>query len=341
MKYRGVNLGGWLVLERWITPSLYEGMQAKDETDFMLESGHNAASKIDQHRKSYITEDDIAWIAAHGLNAIRLPVPHWAFGDVTPYVGCIQYVDWLMDMALKHGLSVLIDIHTAPGSQNGWAHSGVEGPVKWHTDSANIAQILEFTSKLAERYADHGALMGIELLNEPNPSIPQDVLIDFYLRGMDVVKNINLNTRVIVSDAFRPEKWGKTFLRAESNVALDLHLYQAFDAADKKLSMQKHIRKAQHDWYKIIEKVQKTTPVIIGEWSLGLDNHAFKGMDDFERDKALQAYGAAQLEVFDNTNGWFFWNYKTETMAAWSYRECISRGWLPKLKKHDQYKLLP
>ena len=25
-KLRGVNLGGWLVLEKWITPSLFEGL---------------------------------------------------------------------------------------------------------------------------------------------------------------------------------------------------------------------------------------------------------------------------------------------------------------------------
>ena len=27
-KLRGVNLGGWLVLEKWITPSLFEGLEA-------------------------------------------------------------------------------------------------------------------------------------------------------------------------------------------------------------------------------------------------------------------------------------------------------------------------
>ena len=30
-KWRGVNLGGWLALEKWITPSLYAGVQAEDE----------------------------------------------------------------------------------------------------------------------------------------------------------------------------------------------------------------------------------------------------------------------------------------------------------------------
>ncbi|MCY0903238.1 MAG: glucan 1,3-beta-glucosidase, partial [Firmicutes bacterium] len=35
-KIRGVNLGGWLVLERWMTPSLFAGLDAKDETDFCV-----------------------------------------------------------------------------------------------------------------------------------------------------------------------------------------------------------------------------------------------------------------------------------------------------------------
>jgi glucan 1,3-beta-glucosidase len=29
-KLRGVNLGGWLVLENWMTPSLFENLKAED-----------------------------------------------------------------------------------------------------------------------------------------------------------------------------------------------------------------------------------------------------------------------------------------------------------------------
>ena len=29
-KVRGVNLGGWLVLEKWMTPSIFEGLNAVD-----------------------------------------------------------------------------------------------------------------------------------------------------------------------------------------------------------------------------------------------------------------------------------------------------------------------
>ena len=34
MMLRGVNLGGWLVLEKWMTPSLFDGTAAADETYF-------------------------------------------------------------------------------------------------------------------------------------------------------------------------------------------------------------------------------------------------------------------------------------------------------------------
>ena len=31
MKIKGVNLGNWLVLEKWMNPALFEGTTAEDE----------------------------------------------------------------------------------------------------------------------------------------------------------------------------------------------------------------------------------------------------------------------------------------------------------------------
>jgi len=36
-KLKGVNLGGWLVLEKWMTPKLFEGTTAEDEYSFSFE----------------------------------------------------------------------------------------------------------------------------------------------------------------------------------------------------------------------------------------------------------------------------------------------------------------
>jgi len=41
-KLRGVNLDGWLVLEKWMTPSMFDGLQATDETSYCVELGASA-----------------------------------------------------------------------------------------------------------------------------------------------------------------------------------------------------------------------------------------------------------------------------------------------------------
>ena len=79
-KLRGVNLGGWLVLEKWITPSVFEGLDATDETTYCVELGDKADAILKQHWNTYITRDDFAWLAKIGINAVRLPVGQWLFG---------------------------------------------------------------------------------------------------------------------------------------------------------------------------------------------------------------------------------------------------------------------
>lgn len=330
VQYKGVNLGGWLILEKWMTPSLFEGLAASDEYGFCTERGNEAQARLKTHRDTFITSADLEWIAAHGLNAVRLPVPYWCIDAEPPYHDCIVYVDWLMEEAPRYGLSVLLDLHAAPGSQNGWDHSGRVGTVGW-TDNQNMQKTRNMLSFLADRYAHADALIGIELLNEPHPTMDQKLLTRFYEDAYDVLHAQYPDLLIIMSDAFRPKKWGKTFLSRVDNVALDMHLYQAFDAADKKLDIHKHIKKAKYEWADLIADVQGKIPAIIGEWSLGLDNKTFRGMDDFARDKAMQAYAQAQLSSFGQSLGWFFWSYKTENMAGWSYRDAVARGWLPSL----------
>jgi glucan 1,3-beta-glucosidase len=52
-------------------------------------------------------------------------------------------------------------------------------------------------------------------------------------------------------------------------------------------------------------------------------------MDEFQENVAYRGYAAAQLLAFERYLGWFFWSYRTETTPAWSFRDCVERGWLP------------
>jgi len=61
---RGVNIGGWLVLESYMNWDVMGG--AADQWSFDSTSG--AAAKLQQHWSTWFTEADVAQIAAWGLN---------------------------------------------------------------------------------------------------------------------------------------------------------------------------------------------------------------------------------------------------------------------------------
>lgn len=320
-QYRGVNLGGWLVLEQWITPSVFKGSLAKDEYGFCKNLGERKLERLQQHRSSWITEQDFAWIAEHGLNAIRLPVPHWLFGGFEPFVACSEYVDWAFKMADTYGLAVLLDLHTAPGSQNGYDHSGQAGQPRWHTNSANIEATLNVVQQIVDRYGNQPALVGLAILNEPLDRLPRKVLTDYYERCKAIAGNVTL----VISDAFNTSGWQD--YAAKEGFILDSHRYQLFGEADKRLTMLKHIRKAKYDWADELTNIPGW--YMIGEWTAQLDKKAFRGFDVYDRDKGYQAYANAQMKAFSGAWGWFYWTLKTEDGGAWSMQESVSRGWLP------------
>jgi glucan 1,3-beta-glucosidase len=322
-KWKGVNLGGWLVLEKWMTPSLFAGHAAIDEYGLCRELGTRAKIVLANHRDTFITEADFAWLCAHGVNAVRLPVGYWIFDGSGPYVGGIEYVDKVMKWAQKHTIAVVLDLHGAPGSQNGKDHSGKVGPVQWK-DEQNIIESLKTLEQLAERYASTPALAAIELLNEPSWHLGKKRLNRFYEAAYDRIRNhCDMRVAIIFPDAYKPKKWRWTMRGQQyENVLLDVHLYQLFGWGDLLLSGKWHIRKALHRT-RLIRKLQTVRPVIIGEWSAALPPRAYRGHEP----KALQqTYADAQMLAMQEAMGWFYWSYKTEHGGPWSFRDCVERG---------------
>jgi len=325
MSMRGVNLGGWLLLEKWITPSLFTGLSAEDEYTFCLEDARNGYKRLREHRANFITRDDFAWLAQHGVNTVRLPVGYWALDDDNPYLNCRQQLDNAFQWAGELGLDILLDLHGAPGSQNGRDHSGKTGPTKW-TRSSNRKRTLEVLEQLALRYGTEPALWGISLLNEPGWKVSLWTLRRFYGKGYDVVrKHCDERVAIVISDAFRPRKWnGFMTGPRHTNVVLDMHLYQAFGRRDKTLDPAGHIAKTRNEWSGLIARSDK--PVIIGEWSLGLDPKTFAGMDEKQKHAALRSYADAQIDVFNHSAASFFWTYKTEDASDWNLRHLMEQG---------------
>lgn len=358
-RWRGVNLGGWLVLEKWMTPSLFEGLAATDETRWCVELGAAAAPRLRAHWRDFIGHADFEWIAACGLNAVRIPVGHWILGppypahpsydgSPAPFVtGGIDVLDQAMDWAAAAGLQVLIDLHAAPGCQNGFDNGGLLGICDWASRAEYLDHSVELLGRLARRYRSHPALGGIEVLNEPRWDVPTGLLADYYRRAHAAIRAEipDPAVAVVFHDGFRPAPQFRPLLDpADTPGAVwDIHRYQCFERADLDLDVHGHLVKTATEWAGDVRRLPGETglPLIVGEWSLGLDlkvvslwapgpyDHALDPLDRLQHDAALRAYGAAQLLAFEPSRGWFFWSYRTETTPAWCFRDCVARGWLP------------
>ncbi len=358
-RLRGVNLGAWLVLEKWMSPSLFAGMAATDETTFCAELGARAASKLRPHWNSWIGRDDFLWLADRGVNAVRIPVGHWILGPPYPWhasygslshpfvEGGIEVLDRALGWAAEAGLQVMIDLHAAPGCQNGFDNGGIKDVCEWHTRSEFVDFSVDLLGRLAQRYRAESVLHGIEVLNEPRWDVPTALLEDFYRRAYAAIRAHCPPERlaVVFHDGFRSHLEFQPLLREPGfdNVLFDVHRYQCFDRADIDMDIHGHLHKAGDTWKDEALRLQQDlgVPAIAGEWSLGLDlkvvslwapgpyNHALEHMDAFQQDVSSRAYAAAQLLAFERYAGWFFWSYRTETTPAWCFRDCVERGWLP------------
>lgn len=101
-----------------------------------------------------------------------------------PYVqGAYDVLAQALDWAQEAGVFVIIDLHGAPGSQNGFDNSGRKGAIDWTTGDT-ISQTHAALDQIRNDHANHPAVASIELLNEPmGPSLNLGTIQQFYADG--------------------------------------------------------------------------------------------------------------------------------------------------------------
>lgn len=307
MNIKGVNLGNWLVLEKWMSPGLWEGTAAEDEYYLprsLSKEAYEARIKI--HRSEYITERDFARIASMGMNTVRIPVPYFIFGDREPFIGCIEELDKAFDWAEKYDLQILIDLHTAPMSQNGFDNGGLSGVCRWAQLPDEVDFVLNILEKLAERYGKRKGLFGIEPINEPvseemwtgmgvqkrYPPVDKELaegsapisfewLKKFYDRAYEkIINKIDEDKYVVFHDGFRLNAWEEylTQEKFKGRVVLDTHQYiMVAELLGCEQTLEGYKNYIKEKLTPEIEKVQSYVPLIVGEWCIF--NSLCVGMD--------------------------------------------------------------
>jgi glucan 1,3-beta-glucosidase len=140
----GTNIGGWLVLEPWITPSLFYRFLDKKKSEGVGMDSYTLCEALGPvegnrvmhaHWDTWVTEDHIKQLAEREVELVRLPIGDWTLRSYEPYTGCMDgaedRVNWFLDTCHKYGIKVLLDVHAVKDSQNGFDNSGKANRVVW------------------------------------------------------------------------------------------------------------------------------------------------------------------------------------------------------------------
>jgi len=419
---RGVNLGGWLVLERFITPYFFaitdctlrgEFTFHPDQIDappptssnyrladescqpvspypveewtllkaFADSSSSDSSDSSDSkalareymrvHWDNFVTRNDIARLKKEGrVTHVRVPLGHWIMGDIKedePWVdGGWEFFERLVGWCREEGIEVWPDIHTAPGSQNGFDNSGVLADVPtcngWdgvdvddnnddasiNTDvvlSKNVLRTLKAVQDITAAIAEGNmtdVVTGFGILNEPFVDCDVRVVKEFDNQAFAIVRqNLGEDAAVYIPDMFNSSMWNDgwwTDAEDHSNTFLDSHYYHVFAERPRGLSPRQHIayvcqRNHRDTVACCYEDENKTTPSqgisrIIGEWSASYDTLVVDKLDVVMAGIAANGTAPEFYREINLKRKAFLRNFVEAQMVTYEAAETgVSRGW--------------
>ncbi|XAR62181.1 Glucan 1,3-beta-glucosidase [Bertholletia excelsa] len=262
---------------------------------------------------------------------VRIPVGWWIASDQSPpkpYVGgSLQALDNAFTWAEKHGVKVIIDLHAAPGSQNGNDHSSSrDGSQEWGKSEDNIQQTVHVIDFLTERYASRQSLYAVELLNEPlAPGVSLESLTKFYNAGYKAVRKYTSKAYVVMSNRLGPADSTELLSLASSlqRTVIDVHYYNLFSNKFKTMTVQQNIDYINKNRLAQLNKITTLNGPLtfVGEWT---GEWSVQGASEQD----YKMYAQAQLQVYGRaTFGWAYWTFKIKN-NHWSLKWMIENGYI-------------
>lgn len=249
---RGVNLGGWLIQESWMCPVNGEDRKwANLDTLELLESrftDQEIQKLLDTYQDNWITEADIGNIASLGCNVVRVPFWYrnfmkdeqgtWLTEDLDENPG-IRRLDWIIDMAEKYDMYVILDMHGCPGGQSMDHCCGTLCENRLYTDEQCQQTMEMLWVTLAKRYCDRAAVAAYDIMNEPQnnggyrgtgsydpwESTSWELSNAVYDRMIKAIRKVDANHVITVEGIWRLSNLPDPAQMGWTNMMYQLHLY--------------------------------------------------------------------------------------------------------------------
>jgi hypothetical protein len=269
----GVNYGGIFIPEDFLGLDQTDDLLFKDIQKYNGEDKPTlcdvGTSDREQRMARFmdlnIKEEDFDTIKQQGFNQIRVPLGYWHFVDfpggsgpqgpseqaarwrnmrtIMPAASYIPWIDRVFHHAESRGLTVLMDLHSAPGGQSGNECTGCGQPKDedfYFGTGWNAEYGVKAIEQMATICASKGkTCWGIELLNEPVGAWPwvkqidRNFLSSFYKDAIKAARK-HIPTKPIVIQDWAPQLhhfWKdkqSEFSPAEfGNILFATHLYES------------------------------------------------------------------------------------------------------------------
>ncbi|KAL0240335.1 hypothetical protein I308_106585 [Cryptococcus tetragattii IND107] len=319
---RGVNIGGWLVLEPWITPSIFEG-----KPDWVIDEWTYGV-----YMNNRTDTIELENIAAVGLNTIRIQIAFWSvipLENGEPYlVGAYDYLKLAVTWASSLNLKVMVDVHGCPGGQNGFDNSGIRGVREWSTNDTNIPRTLSTIQALTAEFSQwfyNDTVIAIELINEPFPysTAELDILKSYYEAGYGTHIYTMFDTGLITMGYSESLDWycgQKDYLVTSNNVHWTIVGEFAPANTDCAYWLNGRGMGARYD-NTLNTSASLRYPGDCGG-KTGADPRKFSA----EYVEYLAKSFETQTWVYEQASGWVMWTWKTEQAADWSMQTGITYG---------------
>lgn len=354
-KIRGVNLGGLFIIEPWMMSQEWNSMGCggqNSEFDCMMALGQDAGdTAFQKHWDTWITEDDFKTMSSYGLNVVRIPLGYWLDESVVDRSsehfpkGAQSRLDKVVGWAKTHGISVILDLHGAPGAQE--ANQPFTGQyassVGFYNDYqyGRTYKFLEYITNITHTNDAYSNVFAIEVLNEPvqDTSKTSSMINTFYPTAYNTIRSVEEKLGVPSSKTLHIQFMDKQWGSGDPTSALPTGWYDVITDNHDYVKWSNGVTQTRDGYLKYScanTGLGANVPVVVGEWSLSV-NSDYENKGEF----ALSSSGAvdfylkwwkAQVTVYEKQQGWIFWSWKTELGSdyRWGYSNAVTAGAIPK-----------
>jgi aryl-phospho-beta-D-glucosidase BglC (GH1 family) len=300
---RGTSAGGWQLMEAWMCPTNAPDQKTAIDTLTGRFGKEKAEELFKVYESAWWQEADFDNIAELNFNVLRLPISYLNLLDEEGRLreDTLAVYDWFVQECSKREIYVILDLHAAPGSQNGRDHSGSSESILF-TNSKAQELTISLWVQLAGHFQGNPTIAGYDLLNEPEGNEEErapwgDVQLPFFDHLYRAVRSVDPDHIILFNAIWEPTDMPDPAEYEWDNVMYEYHFYgwnRIEDVTVQRRFIDSKVENNNRAGHKI--------PVLVGEFTMS--------------DK-LPSWEYA-LHVF-NENGWSWttWTYKTDDMGSW------------------------